>query len=84
MERFRLFQEPSEPAAVVIDSCELLEGAALVHLWVVSELGSLDEGKDDGVLQSRQYRSDALQGQGVAGEHEVLRLETHLCRWCFC
>ena len=78
VERFRLFQEPFEPAAVETESCELWEGAALVYLWVVCELSPLNEGKDDGVLQPRQYRPDAIQRQRVAGEHEVLRLETHL------
>lgn len=51
MERFNLFQEPLQPAAIETQIFEFGERASGVDPRVGRELGTLDQIKDDGILE---------------------------------
>lgn len=72
MESLCFLQEPFQPASFEPKLHQLPHASALVDFRVMRELRSLDQREDNGVLQTDQRGSDAIQGEGVPREHEIL------------
>ena len=64
-------QEPFEPDAVEGQFEELLELTALVYFGIVCELGALDKGEDNGVLEAGEDGADIVEGERVLVAHVV-------------
>jgi hypothetical protein len=61
MESLNLLQEPLEPTAIEAKIDELFERTALVHLWIMCELRSLDQVENDRIFEPNEDGPDAIQ-----------------------
>lgn len=72
MERLRFLQEPLQPAALMAQRFQLLNRTSLVYPRVMRKLRALNQGEYDRVFQTDQRRTDAIKGERVSRDHEVL------------
>lgn len=72
MERLRFLEEPLQPAALVAERFQLLNRTSLVDPRVMRKLRALNQGEDDRVFETDQRRTDAIKGERVSRDHEVL------------
>ena len=68
MESFGLGKKPVKPTSLEIQFSKLFESTLLVYLWVVGELGTLDETEDDRIFEPNQDGANPIEGEGVSGE----------------
>jgi hypothetical protein len=71
MKSLGLFQEPLEPTPFELEREELLEDATSVDPWVVGELRTFYERKDDRVFETGEDGPYPVQGERVFYEHII-------------
>lgn len=71
VESLGLGKKPIKPTSLEIQPSKLFESPLLVYPWIMGELSTLDETKDDRIFKPSQDGTNPIEGEGISGERVI-------------